>query len=322
MELRSGPRRRSPRLLALGGGPDLISALPDDLILLVLARLPCVGAAARTGVLSRRWRGLWARLCCIVFRNVPFLSLEPALARFSRPRPTVSLLEICPREPCGRIPKEPLVDSASLSSLLRAAARLDPEKLFLVFPPGILDCSSVVDLPCFHRATCIVLNLDLYEKRPTIRCVPAGVEFPALETLFLSSWTTGINTLLSHCPRLRSLALTNVCFDEGDLRINSPLLQELVVSCAGVIYHVNIVAPVLKHLVILIHLDLETSISVLAPMMENVYWHCFISNSTKFGFWRVGEVTLKSVERQGVLKIHADAVCPRSCPIYCNLRVD
>jgi hypothetical protein len=40
-----------PGLLDLGGGPDLISALPDDLLLLVLARLPCAGAAARTGVL-------------------------------------------------------------------------------------------------------------------------------------------------------------------------------------------------------------------------------------------------------------------------------
>ena len=59
-------RRRSTRLRA---GADRISALPDDLLLLVLARLRCARAAARTGRISRRWRGLAARLREIVFRG-------------------------------------------------------------------------------------------------------------------------------------------------------------------------------------------------------------------------------------------------------------
>ena len=58
-------RRRSTRLRR----PDRIRALPDDLLLLVLARLRCARAAARTGLISRRWPGLAARLREIVFRG-------------------------------------------------------------------------------------------------------------------------------------------------------------------------------------------------------------------------------------------------------------
>jgi hypothetical protein len=45
-----------------GGGADLISALPEDVLLEVLVRLRCARAAARTSLLSRRWCGLWTQL--------------------------------------------------------------------------------------------------------------------------------------------------------------------------------------------------------------------------------------------------------------------
>ncbi|GJN32321.1 hypothetical protein PR202_gb20820 [Eleusine coracana subsp. coracana] len=42
------------------GDEDRISALPDDMLLQVLSRLRWARAAAHTGLLARRWRGIWA----------------------------------------------------------------------------------------------------------------------------------------------------------------------------------------------------------------------------------------------------------------------
>uniref|UniRef100_M8CSA0 F-box domain-containing protein n=2 Tax=Aegilops tauschii TaxID=37682 RepID=M8CSA0_AEGTA len=274
MHLRWGPRRRSPRLLARGGGLDLISDLPDDLLLLVLAGLPCVSAAARTEVLSRRWRSLWARLGQIVFSDVPFHSLEAVLGRLPRPIPVLSLLEI--RFPNERlpwpIPEEHLVDAASVNSLLRAAARLEPEEFEFELPANLLDGPLIVDLPCFHRATSILL--DLHPVGVILR-VPAGVEFPALEELHLWACTVDIDALLSCSPRLRTLCLSNVYSDSDDdlvvsatVAVSSTSLQELVLRQTDWMDGVNIVAPVLKQLTVSFS---ATRLNPLSKRINKVY---------------------------------------------------
>jgi hypothetical protein len=129
-----------------------------------------------------------------------------------------------------RVPKKQLADSARLNSLLRTAALLDPEEFLLAIPSGQVHGSLVVELLCLHRATTIVLDLNSYGNYSTIVRVPAGIEFLALETLSLSSCTTNFDALLSCCPRLRTLRLADVWFHKGVLRVNSPLLQGLVVT--------------------------------------------------------------------------------------------
>uniref|UniRef100_A0ACD5YVE0 Uncharacterized protein n=2 Tax=Avena sativa TaxID=4498 RepID=A0ACD5YVE0_AVESA len=319
MELRLRPRPSSPQPLG-GGGPDLISALPDDLLLLVLARLPCAGAAARTGVLSRRWRGLWARLRRIVLRDVPFHSLQPALASFPRPPPAVSLLEI-------RLPEPQPADIARVNSLLRAAALLDPEEFFLVSPSDLVLSRHFhghdLNLPCFHRATSIVLDLHSpvhsFDSYPIIRSLPAGIEFPALETLSMSSCVVDDSaTLLSRCPRLRTLRLTVVDFNRSVLSFNSPTLEELDVVATW-LNRVNIIAPMLKRSTISLNTNNEqaVSISISAPMVEKLSWDCYFSkNSSLFGLWRLLKLSLQAAKRQGKppsLQIHA---CIESPPIY------
>uniref|UniRef100_A0A453T6Z1 F-box domain-containing protein n=1 Tax=Aegilops tauschii subsp. strangulata TaxID=200361 RepID=A0A453T6Z1_AEGTS len=188
-------------------GADRISALPDDLLLDVLARLPCAGAAARTGVLSRRWSGLWARLRQIVFRDVPFPSLEAALVRIPTPPPAVSLIEIRvpPKQRLrgeSAFPKpnqnQDRAGSAVVKSLLRAVARLAPEKLVFRLPSYLIGRHRLpIDLPRFDGATSIALDFP----SPFSLRVPAGANFPALEALSLTYCITDLDAWLSCCPR-------------------------------------------------------------------------------------------------------------------------
>ncbi|XBI04456.1 hypothetical protein VPH35_132754 [Triticum aestivum] len=247
-----------------GGGPDLISTLPDDLLLLVLARLPCAGAAARTGAHLRR----------IVFRDIAFDSIEPALGRVS---PAISLLEIHVPPPANRRWSTNMVDTAHVNSLLRAAARLEPEELIFSLSSDFIGDYPVVDLPCFHRATSIQLGLFA-----VIR-VPAGVEFPALETLYLAC---SIDAL-----------------DSG--------LRVLHLSSTEATSSVNVVAPVLKQLTMSLTASKISVVSVLAPLVEKVSWKCcYMNGCITFGLWLLEQVTLQTAERQGQLPmLHIRAHC-------------
>ncbi|KAM0908987.1 hypothetical protein ACQ4PT_015065 [Festuca glaucescens] len=199
METRSRRRLRvSPPPPPDGGGSrrlppssDRISALSDDMLLLVLSRLGSVHAAARTGLLSRRWLGLWTSLAHPAFCTDASDKIEAALARFSV-SPVVSSIHI--RFPVTRQP----------SSLLRAAARLSPAELvFVLKEESWQTYSASVVLPCLCRATTIEIDAGLLGIRPP----PAG-EFPALEKLFVAGDIIDFGSLLSRCPCLRVLGVT------------------------------------------------------------------------------------------------------------------
>ncbi|KAF7111585.1 hypothetical protein CFC21_111575 [Triticum aestivum] len=308
MEASSGPSRSSSQEPdGPCDGADRLSALPDDLLLDVLARLPCAAAAARTEVLSRRWLGLWAGLRQIVFRGVALPSLEAALGRVDLPLPAVSLIKIRvpikqqrPHQPAPK-DKEHWRDSAGvpINSLLRAAARLEPEKLDFRIPSGISERALAVDLPCLPRATFIALN---FSSLFSLAAVPAGAEFPALETLSLAECITDLGGLLSCCPRLRTLRLSRAVFPDCVIRVvNSPLLQELVVECeARLTQRVVIVAPELKQLTISFTSVVAVNITVLAPVVEKISWQCcYLGPYIVFGLWSLSKLRLQSAERQG-----------------------
>uniref|UniRef100_A0ACD5YHG2 Uncharacterized protein n=1 Tax=Avena sativa TaxID=4498 RepID=A0ACD5YHG2_AVESA len=201
METRSGRRLCSPpppppppRGARRRRGPpdaDLISALPDDILLLVLVRLRCVCTAARTGLLSRRWRGLWTRLPDLDFRRIAPATVKSALSCFAAV-PVVSLLDI--RIDVGH--------TAETNSLLRAAALLSPADLYFMFPGSREDRVTPIDLPCFHSTTSIRLVILVPVKPPTVG------EFTALERLALIIGRfDDLGALLARCPRLRVLSV-------------------------------------------------------------------------------------------------------------------
>ena len=135
--------------------------------------------------------------------------------------------------------------------------------------------------------------------------VPAGVEFPVLETLSLSGCMVDLNALLPHCM------------------VHSASLHELVVENKWM-RNVDIVAPSLKQLTMSMVSYIDKNISVMAPMMEKVSWQCLyvrVRGKAGFGLWCLGKLRLQTAERQGqptLLHIHAytNKVCLVSLIIY------
>jgi hypothetical protein len=133
---------------------DRISGLHDDMLIQVLVRLRCAAAAARTSVLSRRWRGLWRHLPELSFRDIAPGALEAALAQVALPN--LSLLHIC--SPSWG---DHMLRADAVASLFRTAARLDPVELSMVLVVDPSDLVVPVVVPSFARAKSIRLDVGM-----------------------------------------------------------------------------------------------------------------------------------------------------------------
>ncbi|KAM3297909.1 hypothetical protein ACQJBY_039720 [Aegilops geniculata] len=305
MELSPGRRLRfpQPQLCSPSGGgggePDRISNLPQELLLLILTLMGCAATAARTSVLSRRWRDLWTDLRQIVFHNLA-PSIVPALGRVRAPpaAAAVSLLEV-------RIPsssRHPGPFGATASRLLRAAVRLEPEEIVLSFPWGVEfeDRRNLVRLPCFQRTKSLVMERLLFY-------CPDG-EFTALRTLSISYGLGGLHSLLPRCPHLRVLSLKFVndgygLVQNGLISLHLPSLQQLFLETR--IVHtdaVDIAAPLLQRLTVSVGAYKAVSgISISAPMLDKVsweWWYFQAGSIVQFGPWRLQRLWIHTGERQ------------------------
>lgn len=339
MELRSrrlvasGEARRRARLGFTPSEPDHVSALPDELLLLVLARLGCVATAARTSVLARRWRGLWTRLLDLAFPDAPFRSLGKALDALGRKDAVVSSFDI-------RVADQP-GSTRAVSSLLRAAAWFLPVDLAVAVPSGVAYLRHPVELPCFgfERTATISLVMDgnpVELRLPTSAALAAAdvaeCLFPALTTLDISGYyiEDGLAALLPHSPLLRVLRYAvryhRPCDEDYAITIHSPTLRELVVEESGedYVHRIDITAPALEQLTVSFDAREDLTVSVLAPMVEKVSWRCRYDGGwfTGFGCWEIEKVSLISpspspaptaeTRRPTLLRIDACKVSPIS----------
>lgn len=223
------------------GEEDRIGAIPDALLLLILGSLGSTAEAARTSLLSRRWRPVWIELPTLTFRGV---GADTLLDLLPRARPHLTRLEI-------RIARRDIggngIPTAQVSTLLRAAEERQPEELVFDVAGGD-DDHLPFELPCFARATSI--NLQVWNRSFTL---PPGGEavFSKLEKLTLSLCWVDPGDFLPRCPLLRFLDVC-FCWTQSEVAIHSMSLQELIVKDVKTLHGdkatqlVDIVAPALK----------------------------------------------------------------------------
>ncbi|KAI5011059.1 hypothetical protein ZWY2020_013196 [Hordeum vulgare] len=284
---------------------NLISALPEELLLEILERLGSARAAAGTSLLSRRWRGLWTRLpsLTLTLHDVPFGSIKAALRRAAA-RPGVYIYHLDIRI-AGQAD---MIGAGHFSSLLWDAASLSPVELRLALPRNLQVSCIDATLPSFHRATSIdlrarALHLIVFAKPYALASGCWYVPFRSLERLSLSGCHIDLATLIPFCPRLRVLRVnTTGLIDMSSITVHSASLEELVVEHGNrwtrrTHVTVSVDSPVLKRFTASFHACGNIEVSILAPMVEKVSWQCSYARPIcRLGLWGLSEVGLNDTQ--------------------------
>jgi hypothetical protein len=225
---------------------DRLSALPDDILRSILLRLSSTTAAARTSVLSRRWRGLWAQLPEIHF---PFPSnpdaIGPALTATAA-CPDLRLLHVACRD-----------DTGAEAWLHTAASRLvaGGELYFYNRTPGqergnvgalSWKCLTL-HLPCFETAARVWLRLGFVYLELPLAGVFSRLTELRLENVTLDSESESeLGDMVSspRCPVLRELCIS-IVRGLDSLCIISDTLERLELNMLNGLKELTINAPML-----------------------------------------------------------------------------
>ena len=230
-------RAKGAKLSHGGGSKDRISALPDDVLINILIFLLDAAAAARTSVLSSRWRRLWTLLPQLWFST----SADPHAIRATLQSPEAPPLDLFDVS---------LVDATaeSVEVWLQIAARRLSGYLQLINQVQLdeaEDQGGPVELPCFQNATSIGLQLGFLLTLP-----PDGV-FAGLSELFLASIQLHgpcmLGDLVSspRCPVLRRLTVDHVS-GLANFAIHSDSLLKIKLQNVHDLQQLTIMAPALR----------------------------------------------------------------------------
>ncbi|CAD6228168.1 unnamed protein product [Miscanthus lutarioriparius] len=249
---------------------DRLSSLPDELLHVILLRLGSTCAAARTSVLSRRWRHLWADVPEIVlvrgpdappdsFHDVVDATLDAHAAS------TLERLLICVSDASESI------TSGRAAPWLRIAAERVAGALLLLVPPRLSSLPPVavqeLELPACVRAKTITFKLqDIWLLRPA----PAGGVFTALTALTIlygrmegSELTALVST---RCPCLKDVRLRLTLVDASDVSIRYDTLRSLWFCVNSPL--IEVVAPTLEKLCVYYAFKAHFSV----PMLSELVW--------------------------------------------------
>ncbi|KAF8686857.1 hypothetical protein HU200_043361 [Digitaria exilis] len=266
-----------------GGGQDRLSALPDDVLVLILLRLDTT-TAGRTSILSHRWRRIWALLPELRFPADADLRLvASALAAHEAP---ISYLDVRSLD---------AVPESVEACLALAAGRLSGSLVFQnrVSPGGNAggggDGGTLgFDLTCLHNATAVSLDLGLLGLAVLTTGVFARLTELSLERVrFRSWWELGDAVSSPRCPCLQKLS---VIYAHGlaNLAIHSESLLQLKLKDLYGLQQLTIVAQVLNELDLghCFGADGGVVAHISTPQLVSLFWvDLHDSTSVQLGNW-------------------------------------
>ncbi|XP_031259824.1 putative FBD-associated F-box protein At5g53635 [Pistacia vera] len=250
MVLQRNSKIRKPLIRwKVGAGEDLISKLPDSIILHIFSFLP-IKVVLRTSALSTRWKNLWTSIS-----NIDFDECSHYLQLGMKPSFLDSVEKVLHRDPscirkfCFRCIMD--VSASRINSWISVAVTLKVQELDLSLPH-----TSCFELPdaLFSSDTLKILRLDMR----VLFKVPPLKHLSNLKTLRLWSVTfegdQSTEQILSGCPVLEELDLYR-CFWKNtvEVTVSVPTLRTLEISsllslCLFRIYAENLISLKLQKL--------------------------------------------------------------------------
>ncbi|XP_066347922.1 putative FBD-associated F-box protein At5g56400 [Miscanthus floridulus] len=306
---RSRSKRRRSATLSVGDGGvggDLISSLPDDLLVRILDLLPDTRDVVRTHALSRRWRGLWTGVPALRFNSVrwPAVRMEAGAGEqyLAFADDALMLRAKATRRRCA---VKDLVISLNIMS----------QKTEELVPRSFQAAQGWIRYAVQHEVKSLILKLELpwiYEDRlaqgghehpvmaidelatyAKLDTMHLRLGFAQLELSFSSSSmvvftsltdlsledTTVAGHLLSRlvsspcCPRLRKLRLDHLHLSTtGDLLLEASVLLELSLDKIENMQSLELRTPSLRVLHVVHCYDLEV-FTVSAPRIDDLmFW--------------------------------------------------